>query len=244
MKTAVLITARLKSTRLKQKAIKPIKGRAMIKYQIERLRAVRGADEIILCTSPLDEDSPLVEIAIEEGINYFRGDPDDVLVRLRDAAKKFGVDRIINVTADNPLIDPVYLDRLASFLTDNNYDYACTEGLPWGIYGWAMTYTAVIKACEIKAENDTEVWGGYFTQTGQFSHGVLKADAAHYWPELRLTVDTEQDFEVVSTIIDELYQPGELLSLDEILEYCRTHEALVALNSGVEQKKPKTIRLK
>ncbi|KPJ92217.1 MAG: hypothetical protein AMJ53_09830 [Gammaproteobacteria bacterium SG8_11] len=244
MRTGILITARLKSVRLPRKAIKPINGRPMLEYLVERLRAVKCADEMILCTSPFPEDDPLVEIAEKENIKFFRGDPDDVLKRLKDAAEKYEIDRILNVTADNPLIDPTYLDRLAKFLTDNKHDFAATEGLPWGTFGWAVTYPAIVRACEIKAEQDTEVWGGYFTETGLFSCGTLKADEEHFWPDLRLTVDTPEDFRLVSTIIERLSKPMGKLQLSEIIEFCRKNPDLVTLNSEIQQKKPKPIRLK
>lgn len=115
MKTAILITARLKSTRLKEKALKPIMGRPMLSHMIERLRLADRPEQIIICTSTVAQDDRLCELAEEEGVKHFRGDPDDVLQRMLDAADNFQVDTIVNCTADNPFVDPIYIDKLVDF---------------------------------------------------------------------------------------------------------------------------------
>lgn len=79
MSVLILITARLKSTRLPKKAIKLIKGRSLICHLIDRLKMAEKVDGIVLCTSPMVQDDPLAEIATQEKIDCFRGDPDDVL---------------------------------------------------------------------------------------------------------------------------------------------------------------------
>ncbi|MCX6641680.1 MAG: NTP transferase domain-containing protein [bacterium] len=244
MRTAILITARLKSTRLEQKALKTILGRSMICHQIDRLKLAAKPERIILCTSPLQQDDPLVEIAVNEGIDYFRGHPDDVLLRLTNAAEYYHLDNVVNVTADNPFVDPVYIDRLLDFLQESQYDFAMTEGLPLGTFGWALSYPAMRRACEIKAETDTEVWGPYFTQTGLFHWGILLADASDSWPELRLTVDTPEDFDLVNRIFQELGVTGQIFSLRSIISLCKNRPDWVAINSSIKQKKPVPIKLK
>ncbi len=237
MNSAILITARLKSTRLPMKVIKPIMGRPMICHMIDRLKTAGIPEGIIICTSPLEQDDPLVETAFREGIFCYRGHPDDVLARLTGAAREFGLDRVISCTADNPFVDPVYIDRLLEFQSQHNYDYARVEGLPWGTFSYAVSRRAMERACEIKTNSDTEVWGGYFTETGEFSCGVLHVnDPDLFWPDLRLTVDTPEDFDLISRIFSELYSPGKIFSLREILQVCRRRPDLVAINSHVKQK--------
>lgn len=244
MKTAILITARLKSSRLPKKALRPIVGRPLISHLIDRLRLSERADAIVMCTSTVSEDDPLERLAHDEGVACFRGDPVDVLVRLRDAAQTFDCERVFVCTADNPFVDPVHLDALVDFLVAQRCDYACTKGLPWGAFGWAVTTRALAAACEIKNTRDTEVWGGYFTETGRFQHGVLAADAEVRWPELRLTVDTPEDYELASRICEALYEPGKVFTLTDIVQLCRSSPELVAINAHICQKAPAPIRVK
>ncbi len=245
MKTAILITARLKSTRLPKKVLKTIHGRPMLGHMLDRLKLAEKPEEIIVITSPNVQDDPLVEFAEQEDVQCFRGDPDDVLLRMACAADEFGVDTVISCTADNPFVDPVYIDLLVDYHLQQQHDFTRIEGLPWGVFSYALSRTAIKKACEIKAEKDTEVWGGYFTQTGLFKWGTLKVDdPAVCWPDLRLTVDTPEDFELVEKIFADLYVPGEVFSLAEIVALCRRREDLVLINSSVQQKAGMPIQVK
>lgn len=245
MKTAILITARLKSTRLLKKVMKPILGKPMLAHMLDRLKLAESPEDIIIITSPFEQDDPLVELAEQEGVKSFRGDPDDVLLRMTKAAEEFDVDTVISCTADNPFVDPGYIDRLAEYHVSQQHDFTKTEGLPWGVFSYAISYSALKKACEIKAEKDTEVWGGYFTQTGLFNWGTMQiVDPAVRWPELRLTVDTLEDFELVEKIFAELNRPDEIFSLEEIVALCRRREDLVLINSTVQQKAGIPIKLK
>jgi spore coat polysaccharide biosynthesis protein SpsF len=243
MSVLILITARLKSTRLPKKAIKLIKGRPLICHLIDRLKMAKKVDGIVLCTSPILQDDPLVEIATQEKIDCFRGDPDDVLLRLTMAAEKFGGHTLISCTADNPFVDPVYIDKLIDFHLSKGNDFSNISGLPFGTFSYALSYPAMLKACEIKNEVDTEVWGGYFTQTGLFKCGTLEVrDDLVRRPGLRLTVDTSEDFELISRIFEYCYRDGEIFSLQKIVALCDEHPALLEINKNVVQKPGKAIK--
>ena len=245
MNIAILITARLKSTRLPMKVIKPILGRPMICHLLDRLKLAQRPQKIIICTSTITQDDPLAEIAAQESVHCFRGHPDDVLLRLTNAAEHFGVDTVISCTADNPFVDPIYIDHLVDFHLCHNHDYSKIEGLPWGTFSYAVSHSAMVRACELEAETDTEVWGGYFTETGEFSWGVLEVeDPSVRWPDLRLTVDTPEDFKFISRIFDELYSPGKVFPLSEIVALCRRCPDLVEINAQIKQKHSLPIKIK
>jgi spore coat polysaccharide biosynthesis protein SpsF len=160
-----------------------------------------------------------------------------VLLRLTNAAREFGADVVINCTADNPLVSPEYARHLADYHVANHHDYSKTEELPFGTFSYVLSVPAMEKACKMKEESDTEVWGGYFTQTGAFRWGAMEVDdPAVRWPELRLTVDTPEDFQLMESIFEELYRPGNLFSLSEVVELCRERPELLAINADVAQK--------
>ena len=245
MSVAILITARLKSTRLREKAIKQIMGRPMLSHMIDRLKLAKKPNKIIVCTSTIEQDNRLCELAESEGVEYFRGHPEDVLMRMRDAAKKFDVDTVISCTADNPFIDPIYVDKIIDFHLNNNNDFSYIEGLPFGTFSYALKYNAIVKACEIKDTIDTEVWGGYFTQTDMFKCDFLKVtDQSVKYPELRLTVDTLQDFNLIVEIFKQLDGSNNVFSLKEIVALCREDEQLMNININIVQKEAKPIALK
>jgi spore coat polysaccharide biosynthesis protein SpsF len=244
MKCAILITARLKSTRLPKKIIKIIHGKTMIKHMIDRLKIAKSPCKIIICTSTDSQDDPLEKIAKQEKVHCYRGDPDDVLLRLTTAAEKFGVETVINCTADNPFVDPVYIDKLYKHHIKEANEFTKIEGLPWGTFSYAISAKALHKACKIKNERDTEVWHGYFMDTGYFKWNSLKVTAKSVlWPELRLTVDLPEDFQVITKIFDELYDGKNVFSLSEIIRVCRSKPEIPAINKNVLQKVGLPIKL-
>ena len=111
----VFITARLKSTRLKSKVILPLGNYTLISFLIKRLSQVFKKKNIILITSKNKQDKPLIEIAKQEGIGFFCGHADDVLLRMSSAAKKNKAKNFLSCTADNPYTDPIFAEKLYSF---------------------------------------------------------------------------------------------------------------------------------
>lgn len=245
MNCAILITARLKSTRLPLKVIKEIHGRPMIKHMLDRLKLAKRPEEIVICTSRVEQDNQLVEIASQEGIESFRGDADDVLLRLLNAADHFGVETIINCTADNPFVDPIYIDKLYDFHIAQKNDFTKIEGLPWGVFSYAISRDAMKKACEIKNEKDTEVWHGYFMESDRFRWSALEVtDENVFWPDLRLTVDTSEDFEMVNAVFDRLYKSPKVFPLKDIVKLCQDSPEIPLINSEVKQKAGIPIKFK
>ena len=245
MKTGILITARLKSTRLPKKIIKTIHGKPMIKHMLDRLKLAKHPSEIIICTSTVDQDDDLEKLARQENVLCYRGDPDDVLLRLKCAAEKYEVETVINCTADNPFVDPIYIDKLYEHHIREVNEFTKIEGLPWGAFSYAISTKALKKACELKKEVDTEVWHGYFTDTENFKWNSLKViDENVLWPDLRLTVDVPEDFEMVTRIFDELYDKKNIFSLSDIVKLCRTKPDIPYINSHIMQKVGKPIKFK
>jgi len=245
MSTAILITARMKSTRLKEKVLKPIMGKPMLYHMIERLRLAKIPEKIIVCTSTVKQDDRLEEFAEKEGVECFRGHPDDVLLRMRDAAEEHDVDRIVSCTGDNPFVDPEYIDKLIRFHESEGNDYSKVDGLPFGTFSYVLNAEAVEHACKIKDVVDTEVWGGYFIESNLFRWSVLSVkDKEVYWPELRLTVDTPEDFHLIKEIFNCLYSRFTVFSLHKIIELCRENPRLMKINSNIKQATPKPIRIR
>ena len=245
MKSAILITARLKSTRLPKKITKFIHGKPMIKHMLDRLKLAKTPSKIIICTSTFTEDDPLEKIAKEEKVMCYRGDADDVLLRLTTAAEESNIETVINCTADNPFVDPIYIDKLYDHHVREKNEFTKIEGLPWGAFSYAISTKALRKACEIKNETDTEVWHGYFLDTDKFKWSSLKVtDENVLWPDLRLTVDESADFELVTKIFDELYDGEKVFPLSEIVKLCRLKPEIPNINKLIMQKVGIPIKIK
>ena len=112
MNFAILIQARLGSTRFPKKIIKDIDGKTVIEYMIDRLLKVFKKKNIIINTTNSVKDNKLVVIAKRNKLLYFRGSENNVLDRYLKCSKKFNVKNIIHLTSDCPLVDVDLLIRM------------------------------------------------------------------------------------------------------------------------------------
>lgn len=245
MRIGIFITARMKSTRLPKKVTLKIADKPLIVHLIDRLKLSKRTDFIAISTSTNPQDDILAEISQKEGIECFRGSELDVLERLKDAAQNFKADLAISCTADNPFVDPVYIDRLVDFHIANKNDFSKIEGLPFGTFSYAVSFSALKQACQIKSEEDTEFWTDYFLKTGLFRTGVLSVEEDFLRkPHLRLTVDYPEDFELVAKIFANLYILGKVFPLGDIIKFLEDNPELLKINSEVKQLPSRPIKLK
>ena len=229
MKTAFLITARLKSSRLPKKVIKEVLGKPLIVHMIDRIKQATLIDQIILCTSTNPQDDPLETIATAESITCYRGSEDDVLVRLCEAATLFGVDYIVNVTADCPLTDPVLIDYIVQEYQDTHADLIELPGVPEGLIG--VSVSAMQEVVSHKDESETEIWRNYFTEPGMFKVHLPDVDPQYKHPTIKLSLDYPEDYEFITQVYEKLYTPNKAFSLVDILQLVRDHEELLSINT-------------
>jgi len=237
MKVGYLVTARLKSKRLPRKLLLEIKGKPVISHMIDRIKLAQNVDEIIICTSSKKQDALLGEIAIENSVKCYFGDPDDVLDRLLCAADKFNLDYILNITADCPFVDPEYADKIVEKFIETNADLIRQFDLPHGAFSYGIKVDALRRVVDLKDSLDTEVWGRYFTDTGLFNVVDLDVEnEKHKKPGLRMTLDYPEDFAFFNAIFDELYDKDKVFSLTQILELLERNPQIIQLNDGVAKK--------
>ena len=121
--TAVILQARIGSSRFPKKVISDLSGRPMILFQLERIKRCKKVNEIILATTSKVEDDILFDIGIKNGVKVFRGSENDVLSRYCGAATHTKAEIIIRLTGDCPLIDPQMIDNAIEIFKKGNYDY-------------------------------------------------------------------------------------------------------------------------
>lgn len=218
MRTVFLITARLKSTRLKKKIFKKINNKPMIYHMIQRIKSIKEINDIIVCTSKEKEDNQIVKFCKKNDIQYYCGSSDDVILRLKNAAKQFNAKYIINIPADNPLVDPLYIKKTIFFLKKDKYDLIRNYSISIGLFCYGVTQKSLEKVCKIKKSRFTEVWYKYFTDTGYFKVFDINPEKKHRKLKVRLTVDYKQDFKLIKKII--LYFKHNLnFNINDLIKY-------------------------
>ena len=235
MKIGFLITARLKSTRLPKKLILQLNGREVIRHMIDRLKLSSVLDNIIICTSTNPQDEPLIKIAVDEGIDYFLGDEEDVILRLYNASKEFGLDYALNITADCPLVSIEYIERILEKYKETNADLIRCLDIPHGFYSYGLKIDAMRKVCEIKKSKETEVWGRYFTDTGLFNIVDLEIPKEYIRRDYRLTLDYPEDFKFFQEIFRHFGEDTYKTSMSEFIKYLDENPQIVEINKHCEE---------
>ncbi|OMP65793.1 cytidylyltransferase domain-containing protein [Domibacillus epiphyticus] len=242
MKVAAIIQARMGSTRLPGKILKKVNGKTLLEYQIERIRKAGTIDQIIIATTVKGSDQPIVDFCREKGISYYQGSEQDVLSRYVETAKEFSADVIVRLTSDCPIIDPQVVDQTVGYFLAHQelFDYVSNtikRTFPRGMDTEVFSYHALQRAHqEAVLERDREHVTAYiYTNPDRFRiQGIEnKNDYSHY----RLTVDTEEDFELISLIIDKLYSPDQFFYLENVIALLEKHPEWSNINAHIEQKK-------
>lgn len=237
MRIGFLITARLKSVRLKLKLLKQLNGYSVIDRVIYRAKQVENCDDIILCTSKKAQDLPLVRKALNNQIYYFNGDSDDVLYRLTNASKLFNLDFAICMTADNPLFSIYYTNLIVDKIRQNpEIDFIYTDDLPIGVNVYAVNVKALQTICLIKEETDTERWGHLIDRPEIFNvvkQDVCNADKINID---RITLDESEDFEFMHQIFGK-FPKDYLIEEMDIKNILDNYPKLCDVNSHVIQRK-------
>lgn len=235
-KTAIFLSVRDKATRLPGKVMREFHGRRAIEHLIDRLKLSRQADLVVMTTSVNPGDDNLAALAAQNGIEVFRGSEEDKLRRYLDAAAHFGVDFFAVVDGDDLFADATFVDQIIADWRATQADFIIVDKLPVGGTAFGVPTQAMRKVVELKDENDTEVWGGYFTQTGLFNcHFLEPQDPVLAKPQYRMTLDYNEDLEFFVKVFDELYT-GTPIPFRAIIDLLDRRPDIVAINAGVQKK--------
>jgi spore coat polysaccharide biosynthesis protein SpsF len=234
MNIGIIIQARMGSERLPGKVLKEIDGKTLLQILLDRIKP--SGFQIVVATTTDLKDDILVDTLKSLGVNYYRGSEDDVLSRYYESAKTFKFDAIIRLTADNPFVDADFVSIcVAEYQRVNDENgYLFTEKYPLGIgleiFSFKSLSDAYLNAKDIK---EREHVTPYIISNKQIVQTCIayKEDKEHY----RLTIDTDKDFELASTLI--LNHQADKLGVEKIIACLDEHQQLLTINSSVHQKK-------
>ncbi|WP_061212750.1 cytidylyltransferase domain-containing protein [Syntrophomonas wolfei] len=241
MKIVVIVQARMTSTRLPGKVLCEVMGKPLLEYQIERLRQVTQADELIIATTTNDTDQPIIELCKRLGVAYYRGPEEDVLSRYYEAAAQFGADVVVRVTSDCPLIDPGVMDEVISLYINNyeKYDYVSNtleRTYPRGLDTEVFSMAALEKACREAREKPEREHVTLFMYRRPEQFRLANSSNAIDYSQHRWTLDTPEDFQFIKLILQELYPLNSRFSWMELIGLLNEHPEWVQINAAVKQK--------
>ena len=235
MKAAIIIQARMGSTRLPGKSMMDIGGKPLIWHVIERAKKSGKASAVVLATTKDRGDDALADFAERSGIACFRGNVEDVLDRYYRAAKASGAKFVVRITGDSPMVDAGLIDLALQKLQDGKYDYVSNGKQPWmdGFDVEAFTFPALERAWkEAKMASEREHVTPHIKNSGKFRTLYLEND-----PRLdgvQCSVDRENDLEFVREIYRLLLKKGldHNFTYLDVIALLEEKPALLKINSG------------
>lgn len=238
---AAVVQARMRSTRLPGKVLKPIVGQPLIWHILHRLRKSELIQTICVATTINPADDALAAYAQEQGAVVVRGPEDDVLARFALASHTIDPDIIVRVNADAPLVDAGFIDYLIREMMRLQADFVTLKPGVSAIHDGAdpMTRWALDKLV-VKAHDDPvarEHVSAYFKLHPEFVK-VAQIDLPAKWrfKGARLSVDTPADVTFIETIYDRLHAQAGEATLTDLVALLHREPALLDLNAHVQQK--------
>ena len=241
MRTVAIVEARMRSSRLPGKVLRPILGRPMLQHLVERLRRARTLDGIVVATTADSSDDPVEALTSALGVGLFRGSEEDVLGRVLEAAHRAPADVIVEVTGDCPLVDPALVDQLVVLYRTGGYDYVSNvleRTYPRGMDVQVFATTALEAADRATGDpvHREHVSLYIYEHPETFRLHNVRSGLPAAQADLRLTVDTAEDLALVTAIFEALQPSRPGFSLSDILALLERRPELAALNRGVAQK--------
>ncbi len=206
-KILCIIQARMSSVRLPWKVMMEVNWIPLLKYELDRVKKSKKIDKIVIATSNWEEDDKIANFCIENNIDCFRWDLNNVLKRYYDCSVKYhDYYKIVRITWDCPLIDEKIIDKTIELFEQSDVDYCSNCEFPT-FPDWLDLEVFTKKSLEIAYNNawlnsEKEHVTPYIRKHfKKISYCLKQEDYSDY----RLTVDEQKDFELVKILINNIW---------------------------------------
>lgn len=238
MTTAVIVQARMTSTRLPGKVLMKLAGKSVLYHVLSRCRAIAGVDAVCCAVPNTRESAPIVAEAERLGVGVFRGSEHDVLDRYYQAAKVLDADVVLRVTSDCPLIDPSVCAEVLALRATESADYACNNmppSWPHGLDCEAITYAWLERSArEARKKFEREHVTQYVRNHSEARKANLSGPGGAATDQ-RWTLDTLADLKFLQALFARLPPGPEGWSWRVPLGIVEAEPELSAINAGQDR---------
>lgn len=200
----VIITARLGSTRLPGKVLRPFwGGHSILAFLVRRLQAFPLTSRLVIASPDSPENAPITTLGESLGVPVMRGPEDDVVARMAMCVPEDGVHFIARVTADNPLTDPVLfrlqLEEMIRLQADYSYCKASLKGTAADIWTADCFRQTVANASTPYAREHANAW--VWDNPRRYRTLWYAQEKVDFTEGMSVSVDTEDDLERVKSFV-------------------------------------------
>jgi spore coat polysaccharide biosynthesis protein SpsF len=217
----------MSSRRLAGKALRAIRGRALLGHVVDRMRRSRTIDGLLIATSTAPEDDAIAEFTQTEGVELYRGALDDVAGRLLNAALAARAGALVRINADSPLIDPAIVDRAVELFRQQSPEVVSNvvrRTFPKGQSVEVVAVPALKRAVAAMTTPDEREHVTPWFYANPTRVRIVSFESENPQPEMQLSVDTLEDLQRVETILARLGGPAAGHGLDAIIAAATTIE--------------------
>ena len=236
-KAMAIIQARMSSTRLPGKVLKPLAGKPMIWHIVQRAKACEQVGEVVVVTSTDPSDDPLADFCGVSGIKCYRGELHNVLSRYTEVLEQSPHDYFVRITGDCPLIDPNFIDKQLLALRTFDADLVWLDTSVSVLEGQAAHSTRSLKVIASQSEHpdDLEHVGSRYLAEYPEEFRIIGMQPPESLSKLnwRITVDEAKDYEVMWHLYEALWD-GDLIPLRLALVWLAQNSDVSELNKTVE----------
>ena len=231
-----VIEARMGSSRLPGKSLRPILGAPLVERVIERARGSKTLEDIVVATTTNERDDVLVSHVERLGVTVFRGSEDDVLARILGAAHASRATLHVQCWGDCPFLEPSEVDRVVAALRDGDEDLVGNAFGPGRMLPYGLDVIALrIPALE-RAERETRAHPYHrehgttyiFETPSAFKVRRLEVPNDLQYPAFDVTINTEDDYRFVCQVYEALYPTRPRFTIRDVMALVRSRPDLLA----------------
>lgn len=229
-KVGVIILSRFSSSRLPGKALMEIRDKKVLEYIIERVNKSLPLENIIIATSTQKSDDVIEEFGKSKGVIVFRGSLDNVARRFLDASKMLGWDYAIRINGDNIFVDIPLLSSIIEFSRKDNFNFISNVHLrtyPKGmsiesvnVKYFESLIEEIDKSADYREHVTSYLYQAYDSNLFKFIYNTKLIEAQG----IQLALDTIDDFERSSKIIENFKREHYYYNLEEIISIIKSIE--------------------
>jgi len=241
MKTVAIIEVRMGSTRLPGKALINVVGKPIIEHVVNRIQLCKKIDEIVIATTVNSLDNAIEKLAKQIGVFCFRGSEEDVLLRVVNASKCINADLVVLSGGDSPFFDWRLADALIEkYCEKPSYDLVtnCLElTYPLGVYTYVVSSKILneIEALTVTPNQREDTLRYVFENDDQYKIFNLKAPEHLKRPDYRLTIDYQEDVELMKKLYEDIYLNKTDFTIQDVIAYLDKNHEIAEINKHCVQ---------
>jgi len=235
MNTLAIIQARMSSTRLPGKVLKPLYGKAVLEHVLDRVNECKLIDHIIVATTTDAVDNELVDWCEARDVLCFRGPRADVLSRYHQCSEMYKATEIVRVTSDNPLIDPEIIDQIIQLRRNADADYAANnieKTFPHGLDVEVIKMEALTESNEYAVQDFEREHVTQYVRHRPEKYKLINLSSVENLHYIRLTLDEDEDRQLIEIVMRLL---GNDLRLKDLKRLFIEFPALARINTSARE---------